>query len=101
MLNVPENRWIRKSYNMLLYYSNIDNVNWATHVKNILCRAGFIDVWLNQGVGDCDLFLKMLYQRLKDMNIQEWRAQCYDNAKLGYYYDFKAVYGCEYYRPEC
>ena len=46
--------------------------NWASLVKNSLCNLGFLQVWLQQGVGDKQAFLRICKQRLSDQYFQEW-----------------------------
>ena len=50
--------------------SDIDDsvriVNWAFLVRMLLCNLGFYEAWLNQGVGDENIFLKFAKQRLHD-----------------------------------
>ena len=43
-----------------------NTVNWASQVKQLLSITGFYNVWLNQGVGEDEMFLKIFKQRLKD-----------------------------------
>ena len=33
-----------------------NKINWAYLVKDLLSRMGFYEVWLNQGVGNIELF---------------------------------------------
>ena len=45
---------------------------WARCVKCMLESNGFSDVWLCQGVGDRDLFVKIFTERLSDVFFQNW-----------------------------
>lgn len=40
--------------------------NWALDVRDILNSTGFSQVWLNQGVGDESVFLRIFKCRIKD-----------------------------------
>ena len=44
--------------------------NWAMLVKRLLCTLGFNNVWLAQGVGNVNIFLNLVKQRLQDNFIQ-------------------------------
>ena len=37
---------------------NPEKSNWASSVRNLLSNYGFMDVWLAQGVGNTNIFLK-------------------------------------------
>ena len=41
--------------------------NRATLVKELLCTAGFEDVWLVQGVSDINYFLTILKTQIRDI----------------------------------
>ena len=45
-------------YNLHKNLSDADRVIWATNNKDILFRYGFGHVWINQTVGDTNLFLE-------------------------------------------
>jgi hypothetical protein len=36
ILSLPDEKWVKKCYNMQYLYSNLGKQNWASHVKNIL-----------------------------------------------------------------
>ena len=67
------NKYIKQVYACLK--RNTDNnarvVNWAAKVKGVLSKLGFYDVWLEQGVGNTNLFLSIFKQRISDVNTQE------------------------------
>ena len=46
---------------------NMNTVNWVINVRDLSNTAGFEKVWLNQHVGNPDLFLKIFTIRLQDM----------------------------------
>ena len=45
---------------------------WVNYLKAVLEQNGFGDVWLQQGVGDRDIFLTVFKQRLLDIFRQNW-----------------------------
>ncbi len=72
LLSMPNDRYPKQCY---LYVKSLDKYNrvtWATHVKSLLFMYGFGFVWINQEVGDNNLFMKTFVQRLKDCNGQQW-----------------------------
>ena len=58
--NLPDERLPKKAYNMLLYLQDLGRKTWAYHVKELLCRNGFGDVWLQQNVGHLNGFVSVL-----------------------------------------
>ena len=49
---------------------NDRKTNWALLVKKSLSNLGFYEVWLQQNVGDVDIFLILAKQRFKDNFVQ-------------------------------
>ena len=43
--------------------------NWASMVKNLLSRLGFLEVWNAQGVGNINNFLYIFKTRVRDIYI--------------------------------
>ena len=78
-------------YQVLLKYNNAGKTNWATAIKNILCNYGFFHVWVQQGVGDKHLFLKILAQRIKDCYLQDWSNMLSQSSKLADYCNYKSL----------
>ena len=42
-------------------------LNWALSVKELLCKLGFMQAWLFQGVGNEQRFVEMFKTRVKDI----------------------------------
>jgi hypothetical protein len=93
-------KYMSHVYNMMLedmLMSN--NKNWAMLVKLLLQNLGFAEVWINQGVGNEQLFLVQLKQRLRDVFVQNWRnrlceftrADLYDSFEYKLYLDVVTV----------
>ena len=57
-----ENKYIKQVYNMMLDDIEIQPLkqNWASCVKDLLSRLGFMVVWESQGVGNMETFLSIL-----------------------------------------
>ena len=64
--------------------ADIDNnkrkTNWALLVKKLLA-LGFYEVWLQQNVGDDDIFLSLVKQRLKDNFVQKWNEELNQSSR--------------------
>ena len=68
--------------------------SWVSDVKSSLETLGFYNIWLEQGVGDINLFLLNLKQRLTDNFIQTWSSQLENSTRVRTYrlysnFDFK------------
>ena len=97
ILVMPDYRYVKKCYNMLLYYDSIGYQNWATKIRNNLYKNGFGYVWESQSCQNPDLFLIHYIQRLKDQYLQDWSEECNNNAKLTSYKHFKTYFVYEHY----
>ena len=56
-----------------------------------------MEVWLNQGIGQVDVFLKVFKTRLFDIDIQTQSSEIQDIDKLCTYIILKTTFGCEQY----
>ena len=58
ILNTEENKFIKCIYKTKLTDIDINDrkTNWALLVKKLLSNLGFYEVWLQQNVGDVDIF---------------------------------------------
>ena len=101
VISSEESKYIKQIYNSMLNDLNLQPLkqNWASSVKNLLSRVGFLHVWEAQGVGNENAFLNIFKQRIKDIFTQDWhsrlenstRARCYltfANFKYQKYLDF-------------
>ena len=67
------------------------------HIRNILFSSGFGEVWLNQGVGHENEFLKALKRRLMDMDMQTLNMDIHEMDRLRTYKILKVRFGTESY----
>ena len=72
ILRLPEERLTKKAYNMLIHLQENGKKTWTFHVMQLICTNGFLEVWLQQGVGDAGAFLRCFRQRLVDQYTQGW-----------------------------
>jgi hypothetical protein len=63
--------------------------NWASNIRDILCRYGFNDIWISQDVVDEDKFLCEFKQRViaffEDSPKCNFCRYIYDIHKLQFY----------------
>ena len=62
---------------------------WARCVKCMLESNGFSDVWLCQGVGDRDIFVKIFTERLSDVFFQNWSERLSMSSRAIFYKSIK------------
>ena len=70
---------------------------WAAYVTILLMKYGFGIVWLEQQVGNEEVFLKLFTQRVKDCCFQEWSSEIRESARLRTYREFKSALEPEQY----
>lgn len=63
---------------------------WIKQVRDLLCNNGFREVWLNQGVGDRDIFLNIFKTRLNDIYRQGWEGRLNDSTRATFYRAYKS-----------
>ena len=59
--------------------------NWAKLVKQLLGCLGFNEVWVAQTVGDANIFLSLVKQRLHDNFIQIWNSRLRESSRAPIY----------------
>ena len=90
VLSTPENKLVRIVYNMMLndLEDLLNKTNWASLVRNLLTSLGFYEVWLSQGVGNINIFLSQMEQRLNDTFIQNWHERLSNSTRANVYKTF-------------
>ena len=70
-------KYIKIVYNMMFRDLELhpEHNSWAKSVKVLLENLGFYYVWLNQGVENVNMFLKLFKERLYDNFKQNWTAE--------------------------
>ena len=97
ILKLDSSRLPRASYDMLYSFDNVGRKNWATEIKHMLYGYGFGEVWVNQSVGDVNMFLYLFKQRVVDVATQEWHSEISTLPKLISYCQFKYTLSVESY----
>ena len=62
-----------------------NNTSWAKSVWHLLQSIGFNNVWMNQGVGNVNLFIHILKERLNDNFIQNWNSELRESSRARTY----------------
>ena len=94
---MPESRFVRKCYNMMLKDDADGYANWVTGVRSCLERNGFGIVWQNQMVASESMFLRQFVNRLEDCFLQDWNSNIITNHKLSFYSHYKTEFNFEKY----
>ena len=89
-----ECKYVKMIYNIMYQKSikNMKTVNRVTNVRDLLNTAEFGEVWLNQHVGNPDLFLKIFTIRLQDMYKQNWSTKLTNSSSARSYVIFKDMF---------
>lgn len=87
VLHSNDNKYIKHIYKMMLsdIVSFPGKTNWAKLVQGLLASLGFNDAWLNQGIGDKELFLLEVKQRLNDNFVQNWHSRLEHSSRAIFY----------------
>lgn len=90
ILTAEDCKYIKLIYQLMLNdIESIPNtVNWASLLRNMLSEVGFYEVWVQQGVGNYDVFISFVKQRLTDTFIQNWRARLEQSSRASFYKSF-------------
>ena len=92
LLEMGNDRLPKTAYEMLRCLDRNGKDCWVSRIREILCETGFNFVWLRQGVGDKNSFLRSFKQRLVDMFIQEWSGAVRDKDRYEIYRSFKTIF---------
>jgi hypothetical protein len=91
LLRMPDSRYPKQCYHMLVKLDTANRITWATRVRNLLAQFGFNFIWFSQEVGDSRAFLALFTQRLSDCALQDWNASIQKSSKLSCYSTFKSL----------
>ena len=83
---MPNNRLVKKCYNMMKYFDELGNSNWCSRVKQLLQSTGFNYVWEMQDIQNESSFISAFVQRLIDQYLSydvaviQWLTSCHKNC---------------------
>ena len=84
-----KSRYVTKCYMNALAVGTNDGKCWVNCLKAMLEQNGFGDVWLKQGVGDREIFLKIFKQRVWDIFRQNWSERLSMSSRDVFYRSVK------------
>ena len=88
LLEMEARRIPKKAYNMLFELDSKGKINWVTDMRTCLYKYGFGDVWLCQGVGNKNVFIRIFRQRLIDCRWQMWTDHVENSDRFSIYRSF-------------
>jgi hypothetical protein len=89
----------KSRYVNILYQDALNNIDknnrpsWIRSVRSLLLTNGFGEVWINQGVSDPLVFVKLFKQRSLDSFKQNWHSQLNSCSKTRFYSAVKSIHG--------
>ena len=60
-------------------------VSWVTLLQHLLSSLGFYEVWLAQGVGNVNAFVRVFEQRLRDTNVHNWNSRIGNSSRSTFF----------------
>lgn len=97
LLEMPDYRIPKSTYNCLKRLDENGIETWVSEVKQHLFQYGFGYVWVAQQVGCKSRFIKVFKQRLVDCYAQEWHDKINSSNRYYYYRSFKHCLEFEHY----
>ena len=87
IIQCPDVKYIKLVYKMMLNDMHLhpNKSSWASNLKHLLESLGLNYAWLNQGVGNAELFLQLCKQRLNDNFVQTWSAEMQTSTRADSY----------------
>ena len=64
--------------------------NWCSLLRTLLCNLGFHDVWMYQTIGNIEIFLSHVKQRIKDQFLQSWNEHVTNSSRGVFYSSFSS-----------
>ena len=94
---MDNSRFPKQCYLMLLELHRNGRKTWAGSIENLLYKHGFGYVWIEQQVGDVNVFMNQFTQRLIDCACQDWHDQLHNMPVARTYVTFKSELTVEKY----
>lgn len=89
LLSMPDSRYPKACYKMLLSLEQAGRNTWASSVKQMLLKYGFNDVWEAQDVENPTSFLRELVTKIEETHDVEWGNLIAQSSKLSLYRELK------------
>ena len=97
LLLMDATRILYQAYRILVSLDSDGKCSWVTKLRLLLHETGFGYVWLTQGVGDEQHFIRIFRQRLTEIHFQEWAAGLNASSRFDLYREFKTALNAETY----
>ena len=97
IIHLPNSRLPKQCYKLQKRWTETDTKCWALDIRDLLFKTVFGEVWLNQGIGQVDVFLKVFKTRVFDIDMQTQSSEIQDMDRLRTYKILKTTFGCEQY----
>lgn len=91
LVQMEDQRIPRKAYNMLYSLDDRGKENWVSKVRVCLFEYGYGFVWMNQGVGNVNDFIKAFRQRLIDCTWQKWSDHIQTSERFEMYRNYSST----------
>ena len=65
-----------------------NRTSWAKSVRHLVQSIRLNNVWMNQGVGNVNLLIRILKERLNDNFIQNWNSELIESSRARTYVMF-------------
>ena len=75
LLRSPQRSLLQTCYKMQTDFDAIYKRDWVTNFRKVLFSDVFGLVWITQGVGDEELFMKSVVLRLTNIGKQTWNSE--------------------------
>ncbi len=85
LLNMPNHRYPKKCYNMMVLYDTNGKTNWVSNLRKLLCNTGHAYAWNDQRIDFPAQFILSVTQRLKDIYLQQWNMSLSITSKCSLY----------------
>ena len=97
LLKMSENSLLNTCYKMQVSFDKTYQKGWVTDLKQLLFSNGFGHVWISQGVGNEELFLKVMVLQMTDIARQTWSNEISASSELSTCKEFKTLLNQEKY----
>jgi len=87
IIESKENKYIKLTYNMMKndFELTPSKKSWVSSLHLLLSSLGFLEVWVQQGVGHKDVFLSLFKQRMKDCFYQNMNSRLTASSRALFY----------------
>lgn len=87
ILHCESHKYVKLVYDILMLDAELhpNKTSWVILIKRLLSGLGFYEVWIAQSVGNDNVFLNILRQRLNDNFVQNWHSRLVESRRSIFY----------------